>query len=235
MQLSLVALVIMALLVPGVDSAMQVPDDFWFEQFGAKYRPKPSQTGVEAANAQGMLKISEKKWQEAADSFTGSIGLNRDNPVAFANRGSCFAKLERFEQARADFVEAARLVPQFGHMMTSRIIVLGLVSFSRNDAASCEQYADAALKVERTNLAGLTLRGTCRMMQAKLSDALTDLNEALELQPNFFLARYERAITNAMLGKCAEAAKDAEKVKGQRPAEYRELAQGIEAICTAGK
>ncbi len=171
----------------------------------------------ELYNLRGAAYLDDRQYSAAIIDFTKAIGLNQDYTKAYINRGKAYQYTRKLDSAAADFSKVIALTPKDWLAYLNRASVLMDQGKLQDAIADCDQSikldpqnpAPYTMRGELWRLQGnlqhslgdhntsLSLKPTeeaynnrawTLMDQGKLDDAIADCNQAIQLNPNFYLA-----------------------------------------------
>ncbi|MBC7697924.1 MAG: tetratricopeptide repeat protein [Bacteroidia bacterium] len=114
------------------------------------------------------------------------------NPQAiyFNTRGTVLLALQQYLLAEQDLKQAIKLAPNYleAHINLSNV-------FRQNKAyKNAKRYADKALSLNPQSAAAWNAFGSVQMEQGKLIEAIEGFNQALGIEPNYWLAAKNKAV-----------------------------------------
>ena len=186
----------------------------------------------------GVQLYSEGNLVEAEIEFSEAIRLNPESAMSFNNRGLVRSFQGRFDLAKADFDEALRLDPLLGMAFNNR----GFANLNLGDFTKAVDDYDEAIRLNKLEpqtanpvtslgpreqrLANAYLnRANAFTQLTRFQDAVTDLSEAIRVDPEFggtFTSRtgalMERARVYLMIGQFGMALADLDEGISRDPA-----------------
>eukprot|EP00252_Welwitschia_mirabilis_P016486 TRINITY_DN3635_c0_g1_i1.p1 TRINITY_DN3635_c0_g1~~TRINITY_DN3635_c0_g1_i1.p1 ORF type:complete len:902 (-),score=141.50 TRINITY_DN3635_c0_g1_i1:572-3277(-) len=180
-----------------------------------------------------QLCVARGEGVPSAMRFHGIIG---DSYILFV-RAQLDMASGRFESAVAAAQKAAAMDSSSGEV-SSLLHKARAVANARsmgNELYKAGKYAEArkaycqGLEHDPANAILLCNRAACRSALNEWEKSLEDCNQALSIQPNYFKARYRRAICNFNLARWEEAVQDYELVMKERPADKEAAAALFQA------
>jgi serine/threonine protein kinase/tetratricopeptide (TPR) repeat protein len=158
----------------------------------------------------------EQDFALAASAYTGCILRRPNHALPFLGRGFAYQKLNRHQEAEADFRQALRLRPDY---LEARINLAWALSDQRKYAEAEAEGREALRRrpdLPEAHVAHDNL-GVALLEQAKYREAEVEFREALRLRPDFPLARCN--LSNALhdQGRYAEAEAEGREALRVRP------------------
>jgi tetratricopeptide (TPR) repeat protein len=139
----------------------------------------------EANAIQGMIYDVQGRYQDAIPQYTAALlgdplGLNRC--VSLVSRGDDYERLEKYEEAIADYTMAYNSCNGYNHV--TALVNRGVAHWRmfQNEAAFADW--DAALKLDPNEAIVFKDRGGAFLDSGNLERALLDFNRYIELRPN---------------------------------------------------
>ena len=157
-----------------------------------------------AYNNRGNLRMEQKDFEGAMEDFNRAIELKDSN--ARYNRGILRIRMADYQNALDDFTLAEQ---GFGVDRAKVLYNRGVARLNLGDFSGAEDDFSGALGINPRYTAAWSSRGFVRY--DKLSDiegAITDLDEAVSLDPDDPYVRYNRGNALLLSGKTAEALAD---------------------------
>ena len=143
------------------------------------------------------INLSEQDEFEAAiAAYTQAIKLDPNNALAYYNRGLAFYHLRDQTAALADFNQTIRLRPDVAIPYRKRGLVL---LYLKNYEAAIADFSEAA-KITPEDPHVYLGKAAANLLQGKISEAIPDLDRAIELDNNFAIAYFLRGGAYAELG-----------------------------------
>ena len=186
----------------------------------------PGSPAVRMTLAKGLGRLEQ--WDAAAEALRTAILLSSDEPSFLAEGADLALSIGAY--ADAD-VYARRLLARLPDAPAAHR-VLGQLALFRGDAGAAAQHADTMIAAG-DGVAGLTIRGAASTILGRDEDAQADLDAALEIDPDAFVARTWRAEVALRQGRAAAALADADRAMttgAVAAAMVRELAEF--AVCS---
>ncbi len=158
----------------------------------------------------GSFKMKIFDYPGAIDDFTSAISLDDKQAEAYFNRGKSYANAEAYEKAITDFNKAAQL----NYNIAGSNYNSGLASLRLNQPQEAKKYLSKALKSDTESKHSgnaYHLLGVMEMMQNKNGDAIDYFDKAIEIDPTYADAFYNRGIAYGLLQKPQKALNDLNK------------------------
>ena len=157
-----------------------------------------------AYNNRGNLRMEQKDFEGAMEDFNKAIGLKDLN--ALYNRGTLRIRMGDYQNALDDF----NLAEQSVNVDKAKVLYnRGIAKLNLGDFRGAEDDFSSVIRVNPRHAGAWSNRGFVRY--DKLSDiagAITDLDEAVSLNPDDPYVRYNRGNARTLAGKTAEALAD---------------------------
>ena len=150
---------------------------------------------------QGVVLFKKNQYQKAIDTFSELIKLVPDHADAFKNRGVSYMKLEKFDLAIADFQMAKKIFPKLQGLYSN----LGVAWYYKKEYEKAIQNYTIELDMTPENYVAYFNRALCLAELGKNSDALVDLEKALNIRPEFYWALCYKADLLALKGDIIKA------------------------------
>ncbi len=155
----------------------------------AKAEPPANQAAYQQAYEQGMLALSQRRWQEAVNHLGEAARLQPQSAPAAIGYCHALAEHQDHEQAVAACSEAIRLAPNSADAYHDR----GAARLLTRDFDHAVEDINAAIRLGDANLAlAHSLRGRAHSGLKEWGDAIQDLDEAIRLNPqspHFYIFR----------------------------------------------
>ena len=126
-----------------------------------------------------------------------AIAIDKDDPLAFYNRGYAHFVLKQYDQALADYSAAIDLDRTMGLAYNNRALTRVVLN---RDLKGALDDADEALKLMPINLDVRETRGFIFLKLNEPAQALVNYDDALTLDPNRPLALYGRGLARLRMG-----------------------------------
>ena len=165
---------------------------------------------AEAYNNRGTAKKNRCQHEEAIEDYNKAIQLNSHYVDAYSKRGITYCKINRLDKAQRDFERVRDLAQQAGN----------------NDLAKQAKEQLRIPLAEAYFKSGFKQDSLCQHEKA-----ITDYTEAIQLNPNFVDAYYNRGIVNHVLNRLDEARRDFKKAHDlAQQADNEDLAKQAEML-----
>lgn len=139
--------------------------------------------------------------EEAKKYFTEAIALNNRFAEAHNLRGRSFKYLNDYESALSDFLKAIEINPNFGEAWRN----LGNVYLYLERFNEMVPAFDRSVELMLNSALAINNRGYCYFVKGEYEFALSDHKKAIEIDPNYAEAHYDKSITLKALGRDKEA------------------------------
>jgi len=155
--------------------------------------------------------IKQEKYKELIELATTDINNNLQDENAYYYRGKAYYYLNELDKAKSDFDSCLKINDKFALAYTSRTLVR-MLQFPHTGADEEDMFNDTvkAIKIEPNNPVvhfeqGLFLAFVCD------ASAIDSYTKAIELNPNYVDAYYNRGLVKSNIGNSEEAIKDYSK------------------------
>lgn len=138
----------------------------------------------------GEPKIAKKYFSEAID-------MNGDFVEAYNFRGRCFKYMKNFEKALLDFQKAIKIKPDFGEAWRN----MGNAYLYLDMHDEMIPAFDRAVELMPKSALAINNRGYGHYVKGDFERALRDHIKAIEIDPNYAEAHYDKAMALKALGK----------------------------------
>lgn len=167
-----------------------------------------------AAGEQDKIKGAAGQYDKQLARYSALIKTMPDNAEAYFERGTIYAKLRRYREARRDLDAAIRLEAGKPKYYLSRAYALAMLGLYDN---SLRDY-DAAIRLDPGYAKAYAGRGNIYDLTAQYAKALASFAKAIELDPAepLYYVNHGRGLAN--LGRYGAALKDCDKAVGLAPA-----------------
>ena len=142
-------------------------------------------------------------YEKAVSDCNEALRIDPDRPRTYSNRGSAYKKLGQLDKSLADSNEAVARDPRDPEYFNNR----GLTYAKMKEYDKAIADYDQAIKLQQ-RADFFTNRGDSYQFKGELGTALDNYNAALKLNPNFALARNNRAVLYNKMGERARALAD---------------------------
>jgi tetratricopeptide (TPR) repeat protein len=175
------------------------------------------------------VRLDPKSVERVLAACTGLInspgGSAEDRGLAFMQRGSMYRRLEKYDQALADFDQALRYDPKSAGAYTGRGNALRhLGRFDEAIAAHSE-----AIRLEPNNAMAYSNRGNAFDDKKDYVHAIADFDAAIKLDPRYATAFYNRANAKLNAGDKPGAIADYREAVALRPG-FKEAADMLKEL-----
>jgi tetratricopeptide (TPR) repeat protein len=165
-----------------------------------------------------VVKFKNTDYAGAAIEYTRAIELNQSS-VLYGNRGVCYYKIERFDQALADYEQA--IVKDANNADAHYNMGNLLKHIERNDEALIAY--DKAILSNPRDKRFYQNRGTVKSFLGDDLGAIEDFNKVLEIKPNDTKATYNRGTSYVALKEYKLAKIDFDRALQLDPKYYKAL------------
>lgn len=159
------------------------------------------------------------------------IALRPKNPVAFAERGYAYRKLDRDSNALADYNRAIRLDAKYADAYLGRAWVK--MKMEEYDAALKD--LEKAVQIKPDFAEAYYWHGNIQYGLAKYDAAITDFDKALKADPMHYPALELRAAAKQYSNRFAEAIEDYKQLEALHPGEFDDYFSRGSCYQTLGK
>ncbi|MGM0650805.1 MAG: tetratricopeptide repeat protein [Bacteroidota bacterium] len=105
-------------------------------------KEKPNKALSDYHNEVGMEKVKQGNMKAALKDFEKAVNYDETNTEALKNRGNALASLDRFEEAKADYLKILELSPEDGGAMMN----IGNIMHQTGEVGKACQYWEMALE-----------------------------------------------------------------------------------------
>ena len=211
---------------PALDALKKIGTPKNAAQIRAALRPvAPGECMIPVAD----IRLDPKSIDRVLQACTGLInspgGSAEDRSLAFLQRGSMYRRLEKYDQALADFDQALRYNPNSASAHTGRGNALRhLGRFDESVAAHSE-----AIRLEPNNAMAYSNRGNAFDDKKDYEHAIADFDAAIKLDPRYATAFYNRANAKLNAGDKPGAIADYREAVALRPG-FKEAADMLKEL-----
>ena len=202
-----------------------------------KQRPKH----FDALHLLGVVACQTRDFARGEELIAQAIRVDRNNALAYLNRGNALKELRRFDDALGCFNKAVALKPDLVDAHNNRSVVLHYLK--RLDEALASHERTIALKPDHAE--AYNNRGIVLFELGRLDEALASYARAIALKPNYAEAHSNRGACLFDLGRLDEALASCEKAVALKPDHAQAhsnrgkflylLKRGDEALASFGK
>jgi len=217
--------VVLALLLCVVSTAMAQDAQEWFDRASDAFDEGNFTKAIEyygraieqnpefgyAYNNRAWAYYFLGRYDEALADLNRALELGPVDAPAYYGRGVILEMLGRYDEAIGDYTSAIGLDPGYALAYNNRAWVYAL----KGDYTRALEDVDKALaSIEEDDLfflsIALTTRGNIYRSLERYDEAMTDIERAIELNPDYFWAYYSRGLLYQELGKKKKAKADFE-------------------------
>jgi len=116
---------------------------------------------------------------EALTAYSRVVEQFPENALTYNNRGMYLQSQGKTAEALADFAKAVQIDPKFIPAFINR----GFALLESGDSANAEAALGHALSLDAGQIGALSLRATARLNQGKISEALADYQQVVQVAP----------------------------------------------------
>lgn len=165
-----------------------------------------------------VVKFKNANYAGAAIEYTRAIELNQSS-VLYSNRGVCYYKIERLDEALADYEQA---ILKDGNNADAHYNKGNLLRFVVRNNEALKAY-DKAILADPCDKKFYQNRGTVKSLLGDDLGAVEDFNKVLEIKPNDAKAVYNRGTSYIALKQYKLAKIDFSKALELDPKYYKAL------------
>lgn len=187
------------------------------------------------SNAQMLLGVAltgTNKAEEAVKAFDKALELDPKQVGVYLNRGMAYAMLKKVKEAESDYRKAMEESPRDVRPVS---LLSGLLSTDEKRLDEGLQLADQAVRLEPENPALYVSLAHVLVLKEQYDRAVSELNQALTINPSFAAARAALGRTYVKAGKVEEAEKEYRKLAADEPKNPMALFELASFLSTQGK
>lgn len=155
-------------------------------------------------------------FNDAIEDYNTYIQMRPKNPVAFAERGYAYRRLDRDSMALSDYNRAIRLDAKYADAYLGRAWVK--MKMDDNDAALKD--LEKAVQIKPDFAQAHYWHGNINYGYGEYEKAIADLDKALKADPNYLEALDLRAASKQFSNRFAEAVEDFNRLQALNPKEF---------------
>lgn len=155
-------------------------------------------------------------FNDAISDYSTYISMRSKNPVAFAERGYAYRRLDRDSLALADYNRAIRLDAKYADAYLGR----AWVKMKMDDSEAALKDLDKAVQVKPDFAQAHYWHGNIRYSFGEYEKAIADFDMALKADPNYFDALDLRAAAKQFSNRFAEAVEDYNRLQSLDPEKF---------------
>lgn len=181
---------------------------------------------AQACTMHGTLAQNRKAYSEALPSLEKAAKLNQNNSENWFRLGNCYLSLKIYHQASIALEQAVLIRENKLKEYTDRANKL-------LEAGKSDEAVDAELETRKLKLQTAQALYALALTNAKKGDnrtALSNINNALKLKPDFIEARYNRALILAQNNELDDALEEMRKVLKDCPPNSQQAKNAIKTI-----
>ncbi len=158
-------------------------------------------------NKMGLKSISDRKYDEAIEKFTGAIRIYPENSPAYCNRGLAYLHKRKYDKAIRDFNRALKIDPELVEAYNNR----GIAYYLMTKYGKATEDFDRAISLNRKFVKAYINRGLAYCDGKKYKKAIEDFNIAIKLDPKSWMAYNNRGLTYHLKGEEKKGLADVNK------------------------
>lgn len=168
-------------------------------------------------NNRGYVYASQGDWAKAINDYTHAIELDPTYATAYNNRAIAYVQIAQLDKARADYEMALELEPNYHDASYN----YGILMYKLGDYQSAMNAFHAVVKsnVEKTPQIWNN-HGSALHRLGQYRNAIQSYSQALNLDPNYELARLNRAIAYSDFGDYDASVEDYDLLIASNPLRY---------------
>jgi tetratricopeptide (TPR) repeat protein len=151
--------------------------------------------------------------EEALEHFAATIAMDPNYSEYYNDRGSLFLKLDRLEEAKADYLRAMELSPPYFEVFTN----LGQCYRRMGNMDDAVKQYSRALDLEPKHVLALLGRGKAYEEAGERDAAIADYTAVLALEPTLWEALGSRAVLYYEAGRLSESLADFDAAIALKP------------------
>jgi len=187
-------------------------------------KENPSDDQAKAMRAALLIETGNPKdVQIAVEELQAVVAHMPANPVLRFNLGRAQMVLGHIEQARTQFLEAAKLQKDY---IAPRLALAQLNYYYRHDWGQALQYSDEALQIDPRNLNARLMRSTALAAVGNKEQARKELGETIKEYPNSREAHVQIGLLDLDEKRYQDAENEYRQLYQQNPDEIRAI-QGL--------
>ncbi|MCX7167043.1 MAG: tetratricopeptide repeat protein [Rhodocyclales bacterium] len=155
----------------------------------------------DATHMLGVVRLQQKRFDEAARLVERALAQHPDNRVALSNLASALRQGGEHEKAVAVYDRLTLLTPNNPEIWSNRAV--SLIALRRNEEALVS--VDSALALKWDHVTALNNRGAVLIQLGRHGEALACLDQLLEIKPGYSDAISNRSLALLGLGRPLEA------------------------------
>lgn len=179
---------------------------------GWLYKRSVDPINARTAFDQGARQLDNGRYQDAILNFTRAVDLKSDFVEAFEKRGQAYFATQDLDRALHDLDSAIHWNPTSAALLTERATVY----LQQKHYSQAEQDCSRAIALNANLSRAYNVCGVARRAQGNVSQALTDLERAVELLPSVDNL-FQRGATYQLLGEHAKAIDDFSVIVEREP------------------
>ena len=164
--------------------------------------------------ARGYAKMEKKDYAGSVEDYTEAIRLKDEDPVVRNNHGTALMKLERYQEAIADFDRCIQMDPKFAMAYYNK--AQSIDKLNKDYAGAIALYTKA-VELDPKYALAFSSRGLAKFQLNDLDGAVADCDRAIAIDPKLADAHHNRGTANARAGRYAEAVADFDRALALNP------------------
>ena len=170
----------------------------------------PAPTGVETYMQMAAIHMANKSYTEAVDDLSKVIELDSKSELGYLNRGLALFRQGKVDEAIADFRKAREIDPAnpAAQSFYEQALELKSASESPRPVAPTERASPPASRPDLSGARAAYARGLKAIEQDSNAEAITELTEAIRLDPSMTDAYLNRGRLLLQLGDQVKALRD---------------------------
>jgi tetratricopeptide (TPR) repeat protein len=153
---------------------------------------------------EGGRLFQEGLFKDALYHFEKDLSIEPNNSMRLYNMGRCYEELSQYDQAITLFEKSIKNDPLFIDAYSGR----GRCFYKKDEYASALIDFATVTSLDKTNAEPYYLAGLCYLKDSIYDKAAITFDKALKIDPNFHIARYNKAVANAAMANISYALKD---------------------------
>lgn len=152
-------------------------------------------------NAMTVCLIGMERFEDAVEAGRRAVKASPDNPEAHNNLGICYRRLREWDAAAQCYARALKLNPDFADALSN----LGLVQVKRGEVLEGVDLYKKSLALQANMASTHGNLGLAYLELRRFDDAIRHFDTAIDIDPNFVDAEFNKFVALALGGRLAEA------------------------------